>query len=127
MTYLEQALAKLKDQAKLTGKAKIVAPAVAEALTNFCNQDGEFAQAVAQGGSFADCLAAVVKGVGGSISDLECYRRAVQFYFPTADIRMELHIDLAPHAQEANHTTDKPTTAEPTSSGGIVLNFSDFF
>lgn len=129
MTYLEQALAKIKDQTKITGRAKIVAPAVADALTDFCRQDEEFAQAVAQGGSFADCLAAVLKGVCSTISDLECYRRAVRFYFPTADIHMELHIDLAPHAaaQEASTTVDKPTPKEPTASGGIVLNFSDFF
>ena len=37
--------------------------AVRDALLEFCRQNGEFAQAVAQGGSFPDCMAAVAKGM----------------------------------------------------------------
>ena len=44
-------------------KASAMAPAVKEALLSFCEQDAEFAQAVAQGGSFKDCMDAVAKGV----------------------------------------------------------------
>ena len=36
----------------------------------------------------------MVKGVGNAISDLEVYRKAVQFYFEGADIRFEMKIDL---------------------------------
>ena len=32
---------------------------VLQAMEEFCRQDGEFAQAVYQGGSFAECMAAV--------------------------------------------------------------------
>lgn len=49
--------------------------AVRDALLEFCRQNEEFAQAVVQGGAFPDCMAAVAKGVGSSISDLEAYRR----------------------------------------------------
>ena len=68
--------------------------AVHAALLDFCRQDGEFAQAVVQGGAFSDCMKAVAKGVGNSISDLEAYRRAVRFYFKGADIKFHMTVDL---------------------------------
>lgn len=98
--FLDQALNKLAET--VSGqKENAMAPSVREALTDFCRQDAEFAQAVAQGGSFKDCMAAVAKGVGGSISDLEAYRKAVRFYFKGADVRFRMEIDLCPTAEEA--------------------------
>lgn len=98
--FLDQALNKLAKT--VSGqKENAMAPSVREALTDFCRQDAEFAQAVAQGGSFKDCMAAVAKGVGGSISDLEAYRKAVRFYFKGADVRFRMEIDLCPTAEEA--------------------------
>lgn len=120
-SYQDQAIKKIRTAKMPAGqKASAVAPAVADALVDFCRQDEEFAQAVAQGGSFADCVAAVVKGVGSSISDLEAYRRAVQFYFPGADIRMQMTIDLCPQAVEP----EAPTVPD---KGGIVLDFKSLF
>lgn len=75
-------------------REKVMAPAVLETLKTFCLQDQEFAQAVTQGGSFSSCMKAVADGVGTSISDLDAYKRAVQFYFPGAQIRMQMTIDL---------------------------------
>ena len=80
-----------------------MAPAVLETLKTFCLQDQEFAQAVAQGGSFSACMKAVADGVGSSISDLDAYKRAVQFYFPGAQIRMQMTIDLNGDAVPAEH------------------------
>ena len=42
-------------------------------------------------------MAAVEKGVGNSISDMDAYRKAVQFYFKGAEIRMVMEIDLCPN------------------------------
>lgn len=92
-----------------------MAPSVREALTDFCRQDAEFAQAVAQGGSFKDCMAAVAKGVGGSIPDLEAYRRAVRFYFKGADVHFHMELDLCPAAEEA-----------PRSAQKKILDIADF-
>ncbi len=39
--------------------------AVRTALEEFCRQDAEFAQAVAQGGSFAECMKAVERAMRG--------------------------------------------------------------
>ena len=99
--FLDQALNKLAET--VSGqKENAMAPSV-------------FAQAVAQGGSFKDCMAAVAKGVGGSISDLEAYRKAVRFYFKGADVRFRMEIDLCPTAEEA-----------PRSAQKKILDIADF-
>ena len=112
--FLDQALNKLAET--VSGqKENAMAPSVREVLTDFCRQDAEFAQAVAQGGSFKDCMAAVAKGVGGSFSDLEAYRKAVRFYFKGADVRFRMEIDLCPTAEEA-----------PRSAQKKILDIADF-
>lgn len=97
MDYLEEAAAKLDRgvEAKLDRYGEAMKGSVHDALMEFCRQDGEFAQAVAQGGSFADCMKAVGKCVhGNSISDAEAWGAAVRFYFPGAEIRVKMEIDL---------------------------------
>lgn len=94
---LEQELKELK---KGSSYVMAVKKPVYDALVEFCRQDGEFAQAVYQGGSFEDCLEAVVNGVRSSLSDLEAYRRAVRFYFPGADVRFKMSINLCPAGED---------------------------
>ena len=114
---IEQALNKLKTDGVSGQKEKVMAPAGSEVLKDFCRQDAEFAQAVDQGGSFKDCMTAVAKGVGGSISDLDAYKKAVQFYFPGAEIRVQMEIDLIGAA-----AGELPKEE----AKGIVLNLEDF-
>ncbi len=118
--WATQAVAKLeKEKASVNGqKEKVMSAPVLAALKDFCKQDEEFAQAIVQGGSFADCMKAVAKGVGNSISDLDAYKKAVQFYFPGAKVKMQLSIDLIGDA-------GKETPKAP--AGGMVLNLADFF
>ena len=94
--FRDQALKKLREGAKNVrgNKESAMKDAVRATLETFCTQDEEFAQAVVQGGDFPACMAAVARGVGSSISDLEAYKKAVQFYFPGAEIRMQMTIDL---------------------------------
>lgn len=74
---------------------KAMQSAVKTALLSFCKQESELAQAILESKqTFKDCMAAVAKDVKTSISDLEAYRRAVQFYFPGADIDFCMKIDL---------------------------------
>lgn len=122
--YLQEALEKLKAAKAPNGaKEKAVFAPMVETLTDFCRQDGEFAQAVAQGGSVADCAAACVKGVGNSISDLEVYRRAAQFYFPGCEVEMTMRIFMSEY--------DKPVAAEETdcapAAPAIALDLTDFW
>ena len=120
---LNEAVKKLNPKQAAGQKEKVMAPAVAAVLKDFCEQDAEFAQAVAQGGSFKDCMHAVAKGVGGSISDIDAYKKAVQFYFPGAEIRVQMSIDLIGDA--AGDQT--AAGASSRSDKGIVLNLEDFF
>lgn len=116
--YKLQAEEKLnKEQKSVTGQKEIVmAPAVKNALLEFCRQDKEFARAVVEGGSFSECMKKVANGVGGSISDLDAYKKAVAFYFPGAGIKFKMTIDLCDSVKDTKHI-DGP---------GIVLNLSDF-
>lgn len=82
------------NSAKVTGhKEQAMAPAVREALISFCGQSEEFAQAVAEGSSFEECMKEVAKGVGRHISDIDAYKKAVAFYFPTATINFKMTIN----------------------------------
>lgn len=93
----ELAIKKLDEELKkLKGDryVKVMQQSVHDALVSFCNQEPEFAQAVVQGGSFADCMKAVAQNCGSALSDLEAYRRAVQFYFPGADVRFQMSVHL---------------------------------
>ena len=81
---------------------EIMKKRVLEALQDFCRRSEEFARAVVDGGTFADCMKAVANNVGSGISDLDAFTRAVQFYFPTAAVRFSMQIDLAPHAGDAD-------------------------
>ncbi len=113
MAWSDQAKEKLDKE--LTGKfdryAAAMKNAVHDALVSFCEQDEEFAQAVVQGGTFEDCMKAVAKTCGNAISDLEAYRRAVRFYFEGADVQFQMHIELAPHAEEVEEIPAAPKKA----------------
>lgn len=110
--WATQAFEKLKkEKPKVTGqKEKAMADAVMEIIELFCQQEPEFAQAVVQGQSFADCMKKVAAGIGSSIKDLDAYKRAVQFYFPGAQVHMELTIDLVGATAEPALPAE---TAEP--------------
>lgn len=73
-------------------RESIMADPVLDMLHEFCIQSEDFAKAVAEGGTFAACMAAVAKGVGNSISDIDAYKKAVQFYFPGAEVHMQMQI-----------------------------------
>ena len=95
--------------------------AVKEALLDFCRQEEEFAQAVVQGGSFKDCMAAVGKKVkNNAISDLEAYKAAVEFYFPGAAVSMKMNIDLCGDASGEAAPTPEP-------GKGMIIDLSAFF
>ena len=103
------------ERKKVTGQREsIMATAVLDAIHEFCIQSEDFAKAVAEGGSFADCMKAVAKGVGNSISDLEAYKKAVAFYLPSAEIVVQMKITVGDKAGKA-------APAQP-----ILLSLEDF-
>lgn len=129
--YTDKALSKLKEE--LPGikgqKESVMKKAVAEALESFCRQDESFAKAVAEGGSFSDCMKAVAKGTGSSISDLEAYRKAVRFYFPQAEVRFAMTVETGTRPAETGTKTKEPDAIQqrpvPLTSRKI-LDLTDF-
>lgn len=117
-TQAREKLTKEEKTGKFDNKGKAILPEVKTTLLDFAAQEAEFAQAIVQGGSLSDCISTVLKGVGGSISDLEVYKRAVAFYFPGADVRFTMEIDLAPAAAQSDNKPDKPK--------GLLLDLSAF-
>lgn len=115
---LEQGLKECKGDQKVS----VMKKPVHDALAGFCEQSEEFARAVEEGKSFAECMAAVAKGCGSALSDLEAYKRAVKFYFPGADVRMTLTIDTG----NAAALEERNIPSVPAGTGGIVLDLTDF-
>ena len=123
MDYFEEARARLAEgkKAKLDRYGEAMKGSVHDALLEFCRQDGEFAQAVAQGGSFKECMEAVGKCVkGNSISDAEAWGAAVRFYFPGAEIRVKMEIDLC-------GSVDGEDTPELDLPDTKLIDLSEFF
>lgn len=116
----EKAIAKIQNGVR-TGTfsryGRIMKDAVAEALTEFCRQNEEFAEAVEQGGSFQECMDKVSANIHDSISDIEAYRRAVRFYFAGAEVVFQMQIQLQ------GDPVKLEDVAKPTA---IVLNLEDF-
>jgi len=126
MDMKKEALAKLeaeKKTAKCDRYGSAMKGAVCEALELFCRQDAEFAQAVVQGGTFADCMKAVAKGCGSAISDLEAFRRAVRFYFPGADVKFHMTVNLC---ADVEAEAEVAAAAPVASTGPKILDLEDF-
>lgn len=96
----------------------VMAPDTKKAIITFCRQSEEFCRAVLDGGTFADCMKAVARNCGQSLSDFEAFSRAVKFYFPTATIHFEMHINT----EGNNDLSDAP--AEETSSA-LTMSLDD--
>lgn len=121
--WATQAVQKLEKEKKSVSGQKALAmkEAVFSVIKDFCVQDDEFAQAVVQGGTFGDCMKKVASGVGSAISDLDAYKKAVQFYFPGAEVKMQLTIDLIGTAADAESTVAAPAEKQP-----MILSLDDF-
>lgn len=124
MNWKEQAREKLEKELKAGSYdryANVMKNSVKEALESFADQDDEFAQAIVQGGSFSDCMKAVAKGCGQSISDLEAYQRAAAFYFPGAKIKFQMRIDLIGDAAGADDAGE-----EKENGGAVIIDLLQF-
>ncbi len=103
-------------------KQKGIAMETAKALKLFCNQQPEFEQAIEQSGkTFIECLDAIVKNVGTSISDFEIYNKAVKFYFETAKVHFNMSIDLSGD----NGYTPPPITMTECRQSGLTVSLDE--
>lgn len=103
-----------------------MAPSIAGWLRQFCEQSEAFAVAVENGGTLAECMDVVAKGVDTSISDIDAMSRAVKFFFPDAAVKMELSIET-PASAKAEPPVLRLLPKEPTGPVSLVLNLEDFF
>lgn len=116
---------KLPNDRKEFTVIKAIKTPVADALKNFCSQDEEFAQAVVQGETLSDCLAKIVKEFARNkyaMSDLETFKKAANFYFPTADIEFVMKINLCGAVEKKD---EQPIQEHKARS--IELSFDDLF
>lgn len=122
--WYEQAKRKLETE-KSSGSYDRYASAmkglICEKLCIFCKQDGEFAQAVVQGGAFTECMKAVAKGCGAVLPDEEAIRRAVRFYFPGANVKFHMELNLC-----ADVETETAAAVPVASTGPKILDLEDF-
>lgn len=134
MDIKEQAIKKLTDEHK-NGKydryGQVVKNEALKALTEFVNQDAEFAQAIVESsGTFSQCIEKAMKGCGSSISDIEVYRRCVQFYFKgaTIDFKMEINLigDAAAPEEAKSQTSGKTVEPPKPETKKISLSLLDF-
>ncbi len=96
---------KISDEKKLGRYEKAVNSAVADALREFCGQSEEFARVVVESDkTYQDCLMAICKGLGSSISDFDLYTKAVQFWFPGAVIEYKMTIRMSEYELEEPKT-----------------------
>lgn len=111
--FYEEARQKLRKESsagKFDRYGSAMKTAVVKALEDFCRQSEVFAEAVAHGRSFEECMKAVSKGISGSISDLEAYQRAVKYYMKDADVRfcMEITVGGAATDRKAVEPAEQP-------------------
>lgn len=123
MKAIKKLNAELKKPAKNISKhAKAVIQAVFDALCEFCRQHPEFAQAVEQSSkTLSECCEHCIKGVTSSISDLEVYRRAVDFYFTGAEVSFVMQVML-PGDSVPDESAPEQTVSEPS---GMMISLDD--
>ena len=112
----KEKLAREHKAAKYDKYARIMKDGVKQTLVQFCEQSEVFAEKVAHGKSFEECMKAVAKNCGNGLSDVDAYKRAVKFYMPEAKIRVHMEIFTG----EAPAPEREQPAAEPVRQDGIV-------
>ena len=76
-------------------KEKAISKFAAETLAHFCEESPQFAQVVYKTRrTLSDCCAEVMKGTGNYVSDIDVYRGIVRAYFPNADVKFLMNIEI---------------------------------
>lgn len=97
-------------------KRDFLVPHLREALCGFVEQDEDFAAAVmAENKSLEGCVndLKVPQGSNVSLSAYDCYRMAVQYFSPVADVELSMKISMP--------------TKKQTSAKILTISFPDLF
>lgn len=65
---------------------------LAEALKNFCSEEWFADSIVKSDKTLSDCCKAILSDVQEGISDVEVYKRAVEFYVPGSTVKCQLSV-----------------------------------
>lgn len=127
MDSVEKLRQELKNPEKgLSRQAAALMKPICEMLISFCLQDTRFADAVFEKKeTLSDCVKAVAHGVTYMISDVDAYKKAVQFYFPAADVDFKCVIVLP--AEKSGVVTRGIGLAADEESEEITLSLFDIF
>ena len=103
-------------------KEQAISQFAASQLCHFCEESPLFAEVVYKTRrTLSDCCAEVMKGTGNCVSDIDVYRGIVRAYFPNADVRFLMDIEIngaAPSEEEMAKLPERPkpkTKAKPAS------------
>lgn len=100
-------------------KEEAVSTYVSTVLQDFCKQDERFAEVIYKfKRTLSDCCEYVMRGSSNHISDIDVYRGAVKFYFPNAEVEMNMVIHVtgeAPGEDEILKEAEKPKEQMPKS------------
>lgn len=121
-TFQAMAVEKIAEELKTFHggrKEKCVSSHVAAQITHFCEESPEFAEVVYKTKrTLSDCCAEVLKDSREYVSDIDVYRGIVKAYFPNADVRFLMNIEIngaAPSEEEMAKLPEKPEPkAKPT-------------
>lgn len=93
-------------------KEKCISSHAAAQVTHFCEESPAFAEVVYKTKrTLSDCCAEVVKDAKDYISDIDVYRGIVRAYFPNADVKFLMNIEIngaAPSEEEMAKLPEKP-------------------
>ena len=93
-------------------KEKCISAHAAAEVTHFCEESPAFAEVVYKTKrTLSDCCAEVVKDAKDFISDIDVYRGIVRAYFPNADVKFLMNIEIngaAPSEEEMAKLPEKP-------------------
>lgn len=114
-TFQAMAVEKIAEELKTFHggrKEKCVSSHVAAQITHFCEESPEFAEVVYKTKrTLSDCCAEVLKDSREYVSDIDVYRGIVKAYFPNADVRFLMNIEIngaAPSEEEMAKLPEKP-------------------
>ncbi len=118
--YQTRAVEKIAAELKnFTGgrKETCISKHAAAQVTHFCEESPVFAEVVYKTKrTLSDCCTEVLKGSGASMSDIDVYRGLVRAYFPNADVKFLMNIEIngsAPSEEEmAKEPAPKPAAAK---------------
>lgn len=95
---------------------KLISTFAAAQVTHFCEESPVFAEVVYKTKrTLSDCCAEVLKGKREFASDIDVYRDIVRLYFPNADVKFLMNIEIngaAPSEEEMAKLPEKPAVKE---------------